>query len=259
VPQRAIVRTPPRDRCRPESGISIEPAGKSENGAPGSFQRPMGMAARHPSASLTKAKKILRRINRREVILRQLNVVRAEGSCGQSSGQKIAVSTHTHPGDGGSGKTWLANQLGCALDLPIIELDDFHWEPGYTGIARDKQLVADLVQNAALADQWIMEGVYGWLANIVLHRVTTLIWIDLPEAECIENTKHRGYQGGETEQAFEDQLKWIAEYRVRTNSNSFKAHAQLFSAHPGPKSLLKSRGEIAAHLEKALSIPPRSS
>lgn len=158
-------------------------------------------------------------------------------------------------GNGGAGKTWLAVQLDGALALPVVQLDDLHWEPGYTGIARDKQLVAELVQKAAEDDEWIIEGVYGWLAHIALPRATMLIWLDLPEAECIENMKRRGLQGEETVEAFEGQLRWVAEYRVRTNANSFKAHSQLFSAYCGPKALLTSRLQIAHFLEKSFQSP----
>ncbi len=151
-------------------------------------------------------------------------------------------------GNGGSGKTWLALRLGAALRRPAIHLDDLRWEPGNYGVARDNQLVVDEVMLAGQADRWLMEGVYGWLAKAVLHRATTLVWIDLPEAECIANVRARGIQGGGSAEAFEALLTWISEYRIRTNSSCFAAHSQMFEAFTGNKAQLRSRAEMDALL-----------
>ncbi len=148
-------------------------------------------------------------------------------------------------GNGGSGKTWLARRIGKQLLLPIIHLDDIHWEPGRYGIARDRTLRDEMVRAAAQEDHWIMEGVYGQLVNMVLSRVTALIWIDLPEEACIANVKERGIQGGETQTQFIGLLKWVAEYRTRTNNwNSFDAHARMYSAFLGAKWVLSDRAAV---------------
>ncbi|MBB4188724.1 hypothetical protein GGE07_005403 [Sinorhizobium terangae] len=55
-------------------------------------------------------------------------------------------------------------------------------------------------------------------------------------------------QGGGSEEAFQELIKWIAGYRLRDNS-SFAAHSHLFEAFVGPKFLLKSRIEIGTHLD----------
>ncbi len=56
-----------------------------------------------------------------------------------------------------------------------------------------------------------MEGVYGQLANMVLDRVNSLIWLDLPEEDCIANVQRRGIQGGGSETRVQA-LTWVAEY-----------------------------------------------
>ncbi|RUM06887.1 AAA family ATPase [Rhizobium chutanense] len=148
-------------------------------------------------------------------------------------------------GNGGTGKTWLARRLGEQLRQSIIHLDDIHWEPGGYGTARDRTLRDMMVKTAAEAESWVMEGVYGQLVNMVLGRVTTLIWIDLPEEACIANIKERGIQGGGSQTQFASLLKWVAEYRIRKNNwNSFDAHAQLYAAFSGPKWLLRDREAV---------------
>lgn len=152
-------------------------------------------------------------------------------------------------GNGGSGKTWLAGNLAHILGLEVIHLDDMHWEPGHYGVARDRALRDKLVMDAAAGDGWIMEGVYGQLANMVLGRVTALIWLDLPEVECLANVRQRGIQGGGSETHFQDLLNWVAEYRARTNNwNSFDAHQRLFDNFQGSKAHLTNRTAITVYL-----------
>ena len=158
-------------------------------------------------------------------------------------------------GNGGSGKTHLANRLAAILNRPAIHLDDLRWEPGNYGIARDNQLVADEAIAAAAADAWLMEGVYGWLAKPILPHATTLIWLDLPEAECLANVRARGIQGNGTQAAFDDLLTWTAAYRLRDNSTCYTAHLGLYDAFGGNKARLTSRAEIGAWLNANTPTP----
>lgn len=152
-------------------------------------------------------------------------------------------------GNAGSGKTWLAGQLEAVSGLPVIHLDELRWAPGQYGKARDNQLVMDEVAQAARAEAWLMEGVFGWLAKVAIGRATQLIWLDLPEDECIANVRARGIQGGGSVADFEALLQWVGEYRLRNNSSCFAAHLQLFEAFAGAKARLTGRGEMAAFVE----------
>ena len=152
-------------------------------------------------------------------------------------------------GNGGSGKTWLARRLGERFGIAVIHLDDLRWQPGSYGKARDNRLVVNEVVQAAQAGTWLMEGVYGWLAEAVMARATQLIWIDLPEAECLANVRERGLQGGGSEQDFRDLLQWVGEYRLRNNSSCFAAQSRLYEAFAGPKQRLKGRAELSACLD----------
>ncbi|MCM2501266.1 AAA family ATPase [Neorhizobium galegae] len=158
-------------------------------------------------------------------------------------------------GNGGSGKTWLASRLAEPLGLPLVHLDDVHWEPGRYGIARDRAVVHEDVRAMAAGEAWLIEGVYGLYVNIALPRTTALVWLDLSEDECVANIMRRGIQGGESQSAFDGLVKWVSEYRTRKNNwNSFDAHLKLFESFSGQKARLTSRNEINAFMESFLPM-----
>ncbi|WP_052183049.1 AAA family ATPase [Rhizobium sp. YS-1r] len=152
-------------------------------------------------------------------------------------------------GNGGAGKTWLAKRMAVRIGMEAVHLDDVYWQPGRYGIARDKSVVIQEVKKRADDDVWLMEGVYGWLVDVLLPRATQLIWIDLCEEECVANIRARGIQGGESEESFEGLVRWVSEYRARKNNwNSFDGHLKLYDGFSGVKVRLKSRDEIAAYV-----------
>lgn len=158
-------------------------------------------------------------------------------------------------GNGGTGKTWLAREIGAIVGRAAIHLDDLRWVPGQYGLARDNQVVFNEVVEAGRADTWLMEGVYGWLANAVLGRVTTLVWIDLPEEECVANVRGRGIQGGGGEESFQEMIEWVRGYRLREHSSTcYSSHAKLFDSHAGSKVILKNRAEINSYVENIRAI-----
>jgi hypothetical protein len=50
---------------------------------------------------------------------------------------------------------------------------------------REPAVAVDMVRTRAADDAWVIEGVFGWLANGALPRATALIWLDVPVEECI--------------------------------------------------------------------------
>lgn len=166
----------------------------------------------------------------------------------QAASRRIVIM-----GNGGSGKTWLARRLAEPFGLPLVHLDDVHWEPGRYGIARDRAVVHEDVRAIATGEAWLIEGVYGLYVGIALPRTTTLIWLDLSEEECVANIMRRGIQGGGRQEAFDGLVKWVSEYRTRKNNwNSFDGHLKLFESFSGQKARLTNRGEINAYAESFL-------
>lgn len=151
-------------------------------------------------------------------------------------------------GNGGSGKTWLGEQLAARHGIPLIRLDDVYWDGTYGGVGRDKQAVFNDVQHTSQQPSWIIEGVYGWLLPAALPRATAFIFLDLSVEECTANLTRRGNQGGATEAAMAEMFAWVAEYPTRTNSNSRLAHLRLWDQFAGEKHKLDSRAAIDTYL-----------
>ncbi len=83
-------------------------------------------------------------------------------------------------GNSGSGKTWRSLRLAETLGTEAVERDGIHWEPGGCNVARDKKLAIEAVRQSGANPAWIIEGVYGWLAQGATSRATGLIWLDIP-------------------------------------------------------------------------------
>lgn len=148
-------------------------------------------------------------------------------------------------GNSGSGKSWLAVKVAEALGSKAIDLDGVHWEPGGYGVARDKQVAIGMVQQEALGTAWVIEGVFGWLAQEAVSRATALVWLDIPISECLDNIRHRGLRRGGDAASFEALLDWAAAYEKRQTSSSQVGHARMFSDFPHRKRRLHSRDDAA--------------
>ena len=81
-------------------------------------------------------------------------------------------------GNSGSGKSTLARILAASTGLRVHHLDPIHWER--IGLKREPSDAAKLVTQMAARDAWIIEGVFGWLAEIAVPSAMILVWLDLP-------------------------------------------------------------------------------
>ncbi len=79
-------------------------------------------------------------------------------------------------GSTGSGKTTAARQLAERLAVPHIELDALNWGANWTPCPED--LFRRRVRKALMADEWIVDGNYHVVRDIVWKRADTLVWLD---------------------------------------------------------------------------------
>jgi len=77
-----------------------------------------------------------------------------------------------------SGKSTFSQQLAEKYKIKYIELDQFHWLPNWQERS-DKEFI-QLVDQATLADTWVMDGNYSKVRDITWPRATQIIWLNHP-------------------------------------------------------------------------------
>ena len=75
-----------------------------------------------------------------------------------------------------SGKTHFSKRLAACLDIPHVELDALYWGPDWT--PRPTEELRMLVNQATAAPQWVSDGNYGSVRDVVWKRADTLVWLN---------------------------------------------------------------------------------
>ncbi len=79
-------------------------------------------------------------------------------------------------GTTGSGKTTLAAELARVLGTVHIELDAFNWRPGWQAVPTD--VFRRDVETALAAPQWVTDGNYHSVRDLVWERADCIVWLD---------------------------------------------------------------------------------
>jgi adenylate kinase family enzyme len=166
-------------------------------------------------------------------------------------------------GNSGSGKSTLAARLARAHGVPHLDLDVFAWEPRVVPPMRRAvdRSARDIVAFMGASDGWVIEGCYADLAEVVVARCTTLLFLNPGVDACVANARARPWEPHkyatkeEQDAGLEFLIGWIAEYATRRDVFSLTAHRALFDGFPGEKAELTTREAIAAFPESPLGAP----
>jgi hypothetical protein len=154
-------------------------------------------------------------------------------------------------GNSGSGKSTLAKALeACVGGGEVVDLDRVHWQDK-VGSKRDADQAKAMVAGFAAKPRWIIEGVFGWLAEVALPSATSLIWLDMPWNVCRENLALRGPWPGASVDEHADFLGWAEDYWRRSTPSSFSGHLALFETFKGTRQRLIARSAIAEVMDGA--------
>jgi hypothetical protein len=155
-------------------------------------------------------------------------------------------------GNSGSGKTWLASALNTRLDLKIISLDEVCWEPGGYYKRRTEDAVESDLKTISQSSNWIIEGVYGDLAELLFPRLTHFLWLDLDPTFCSECVSSRGFENipwMDSPKKIQGYLSHIESYAKNSGPMSREFHEHIFNSYPGKKIIFRSREDVNKFLE----------
>lgn len=87
-------------------------------------------------------------------------------------------------GSPGAGKSTFAQRLSYILDIEVIHLDRYFWQPGWKEFSRrDRITIEQELINTK--DQWIIEGSYLSSSDNRLRAADTIIFLDTPYFLCL--------------------------------------------------------------------------
>ncbi len=144
-------------------------------------------------------------------------------------------------GNSGSGKSTLAKALRDE-GIAHLDLDTLAWlasdPPERRPIAQAQEQILSFISDN---DEWVVEGCYADLLELVEPFANEAIFMNLPVQICQENARSRPWEPHkyESKQAQDDNLPmlldWIAGYMKREGSLSYAAHRALFDGFEGKK------------------------
>lgn len=160
------------------------------------------------------------------------------------SGERKAVSKILIFGNSGSGKSTLAKTLANSDDLAHLDLDIFAWLPVVPPERAPLEVSKKKIQAfSTSSSNWVIEGCYSDLLEIVAPEATEIIFLNLSVAQCLINARNRPWEPHKyPSKKAQDRnlgmlLNWIETYTERDDVFSYRAHLQLYENFTGKKTM----------------------
>ncbi|MCA9286787.1 MAG: AAA family ATPase [Phycisphaerales bacterium] len=148
-------------------------------------------------------------------------------------------------GNAGAGKTTLARQLASEHHAERLDLDTIAWKPvGSTNRRPLDEVRTHLAHFMAQHANWVIEGCYGDIIELVMSHATAVYFLDIDPESCIERNREREWEPHKFRSP-EDQTQaqtflesWIREYHDRTDEFGHAWHRRLFETFTREKHLI---------------------
>lgn len=116
----------------------------------------------------------------------------------------------------GSGKTYVAKELGEKLDISVIYLDKL-WR-GKEGSHISKAEFDARMEKALSLDSWIMDGDFSRTMEARLKKCDTILYLNLPRWLCLWKLFRRAWAGRKVpggEKLTKEKVQYVWNYRKK--------------------------------------------
>jgi adenylate kinase family enzyme len=148
-------------------------------------------------------------------------------------------------GNSGSGKSTLAKHLSETHQLAHLDLDTLAWLPTSPPQRQTLQQSCNAIEQFINTnDNWVIEGCYTDLLQLVESHATEIIFMNLPIEACIANAKARPWEPHKypskkaQDENLEMLINWISQYTQRDDTFSYAAHTQFYENYRGQKRMI---------------------
>lgn len=138
-------------------------------------------------------------------------------------------------GSGGSGKSTLSQKLSNILNLPVIHLDTYYWNPNW--VPKPNEEWDKIVEQFTEGDQWIIDGNYSRTMDTRIKKADLIIFLDMPRLLCIYriikrrmmyHNKTRPDMNAECKEKLDwEFMRWVWNYRTRSRVSTIKKLEQI--------------------------------
>ena len=152
----------------------------------------------------------------------------------------------------GSGKSTFSRKLQACTGLPLYHLDMMYWNADRTTVEKPVflQRLSQVLEKAA----WIVDGNYHATMELRLRACDTVIFLDYPEALCLDGIRERRgkaradmpwvEQEGQEDEEF---ISFVRKYRAESRPSVLA----LLESYPEKNCFIfRTRGEADAFLQK---------
>lgn len=89
----------------------------------------------------------------------------------------------------GAGKTTLGRKLSRQWNVPLLELDELLWQPGWQ--RTPTAVVRSQLTNLLAQPYWITDNQFTAVNDLIWARATAVVWLDFPPMDCFPRTLRR--------------------------------------------------------------------
>jgi adenylate kinase family enzyme len=133
----------------------------------------------------------------------------------------------------GSGKSYVAREIGRLTGAPVTHLDELYYDAEWNTTAMDD--FADAQRELVARPRWVIDGNYNSTLEIRLRACDTVVFVDVPTRSCLWGIGSRHVRRREQHRLNVEVVKYVLGYRrsmrprVLAKVDEYAGHARVVS------------------------------